>query len=492
MRCSPLDTVYEILITIDFSLYFLIVVIPLIMSVWVIVWAIVKRRFFRNRPIIVDSARGLNSGDLGCIIFMFASVFALAALGEAFLWELAISDYFSPEDPGDEKVKISLQSYDLSLDGYQGSELILYQLSMLTTTCIFAWWWLRLKRANVNGAFVLAMGGWTIARVALSLYRSLEETGLDVASIVANYEYPLMVAVALGILAVMVVEVKRGMRFANLVVFLLALLLTVLQILRFNFLDALYLMIIPSIAVSNWAVTSGLAMNVGSGTERMLAGLVLVGSVVFAVLVSVVVPLMIVAPEWATGTAKWGSGVDVDEIVILHVAAWTAPFIGSALVYIVVKRISLDGVSIEWASLSWLILSFIVIFWVTVITTELSGYTDAELDQFATYKDEPVLRPWSYFSLWVAGLGIFVLIFLFLLGRGALIRPPFAGSIWTAVMYAVMPMLAYSETPQILNVLYFFEMGLTLATLFAITCLVFGVGLPRIGTRFMERGYRLQ
>lgn len=54
------------------------------------------------------------------------------------------------------------------------------------------------------------------------------------------------------------------------------------------------------------------------------------------------------------------------------------------------------------------------------------------------------------------------------------VRPLFAASIWLAVLFAMTPLLAYPETPQILKVVYSFELALTLTMVFLITSLVFG------------------
>ena len=454
-----LDFVSSILVSIYYVLFYSALLLPLIL----IVWVIIKQRFSKNHKIIVGDARSLNTRDLVGVGLMFLCVFVLAVLVEAVLWI-----WLTESDPQSEfeKVKIlnrsdNLSSYSATYN-YQLIEYIWYQLSMLATTFIFAWWWLRLKRANVNGAFVLAAGGWAMASAVLGVYRSLDETGLDVASIADNYEYALMLAIALGVLVVLAVELKRGMRYANLVVFLLALSIAMIQVLQNNlFLQMLYLMVVPSFAISNWVLISRPAMIVGSGRDRVLAGLVLAGSVVLAVLFFVVVPLMIVAPEWATGAAEWGSGVGINEIVILDLVAWTAPFIGSAVVYIVVKRISIDRIGIEWASLSWLILSFIATFWGLIIEDGLN-----------------VVRFYGLvnFPIGVPILSTVILIFLFLLGRGAAIRPLLPASIWMMAVLFSQPILLWPlGVPQITQVLYLFELALTFAMVFVISCLVFGM-----------------
>ena len=445
-----LDFVGSILASIYIYLPLIGFLSPLILSICVII----KSRFSKNHKIIVGDARSLNARDLVGVGLMFLCMFILFVLVEVVLWIWS-------DDSSNNSA-----TYD-----YQLIEGIWYELSMLATTCIFAWWWLRLKRANINGAFVLAMGGWVMASAVLGVYRSLDETGLDVASIADNYEYALMLAIALGVLAVLAVELKRGMRFANLVVFLLALSLAVIQVLQANFVQALYLTIVPSFVISNWVLISRPAMIVGSGRDRVLAGLVLAGSVALAVLFFVVVPLMIVVPEWATGAAKWDSGVDINEIVILRLTAWTAPFIGSAVVYIVVKRISIDRSSTEWASLSWLILSFIVTFWGLIIEYGLSEVI------FYLY----LFYFLFYSPIWIPILVTVILIFLLLFGRGAAIRPLLPASIWMVVVSFVMTELLDPGVPLILQVLHSFELALTLAMVFVISCLVFGEGLPRIG-----------
>ena len=337
-------------------------------------------------------------------------------------------------------------------------EFIWYQLLLMTNTGVFAWWWFVLKRKNIRNAFVFATAGWVIVRVILYTHRSLAEAGFNIAYIEVGSESTLVLVVALGVLTVLVFELKRGMIAANFIVFTLALLLVVPQILQTHFLDAMFIMIMPSIAIANWVGTSRPVRTVASGRSKIVASLALVASVAVAVLVSGVVPLMIVAPNWATG-------IGVDEIVILHLAAWTAPFIGSVAVYIVIKRIANDPISTEWASVAWLILNFMAAFWSSIINIELSGLANLGGTIFGIG---------VVLSIGIGALAVSVLIGSLLLGRGAVVRPLFAASIWLAVLYAMTPLLAYSEIPQILKVLYSFELALTLTMVFFITSRVFG------------------
>lgn len=337
-------------------------------------------------------------------------------------------------------------------------EFIWYQLLLMTNTGVFAWWWFVLKRKNVRNAFVFATAGWVIVRVILYTHRSLAEAGFNIAYIEVGSESTLVLVVALGVLTVLVFELKRGMIAANFIIFILALLLVVPQIFQTHFLDAMFIMIMPSIAIANWVGTSRPVRTVASGRSKIVASLALVASVAVAVLVSGVVPLMIVAPNWATG-------IGVDEIVILHLAAWTAPFIGSVAVYIVIKRIANDPISAEWASVAWLILNFMAAFWSSIINIELSGLANLGGTIFGIG---------VVLSIGIGALAVSVLIGSLLLGRGAVVRPLFAASIWLAVLYAMTPLLAYSEIPQILKVLYSFELALTLTMVFFITSRVFG------------------
>ena len=387
-------------------------------------------------------ARGLCIKDVVGVGWMFSSVCGWAVLG-SFLWK---------ED------KISNLYHVPSGTGYQFGGFVWYELSMIMTTWIFSWWWLRLKTDNVKSAFVFAIGGWAITRAILSSYRSSGVIGFDFVSIDVNVEDALVIVAALAVLVVLMAEAIGRIKAANVIVFILVLLLIVPQILETHFIDAIYIMIIPSVAIANWVEKSRPVMVVTSDRAKIVSTLALAGSVAGAVVISGIVPLMIIGPNRATG-------IDLNQIVILHSAAWTAPFIGSTVAYIVIKRISNDPVVMEWATVAWLILNYLAAFWSSTINIELSDLANLE-DAF--------LGIGVGLSLGIGALAVGVLVSSLLLGRGTVVRPLFAASIWLAVLYAMTPLLAYSETPQVLKVMYSFELALTLTMVFLITSRVFG------------------
>lgn len=220
-------------------------------------------------------------------------------------------------------------------------------------------------------------------------------------------------------------------------------------------------MIIPSVAITNWILTSAPGMIILSG--KIKVALIFAGSVALATLMSGVVPHLIVAPNWSTA-------VDIEKVMILHFATWTAPFIGSAVTYFFMKRISLELINKEWVSLTWLILNIMAVAWSSAIHFALSGPSDM-VDATLGFR---LMQ-----SVMISFLSIGVLLISLLLGRGTAIRPLFAASIWLAVLNAMTPGLMHAETPEILKILYSFELGLTLAAVFFITSWVFGVGSPR-------------
>ena len=341
-----------------------------------------------------------------------------------------------------------------------------YEILLLATTCMFAWWWFQLKSYYVNYAFVWAMGGWAITRAGLSIYRFIAATDFNSMSWESMAGSTLTFVVALVILIVLVCHFKKLIIASNALIFALALLIVVPQILRTLSLDAIYIIIIPSIAIAHWLAASRPVIITPTGRRKILTSLVLMGSVTVVMLIFGVIPLIIVAPNLR-------AGVDVDEIVILNLAAWTAPFIGSAVVYIGIKRISIDPISREWASLAWLILNFMAAFWSSIIDTELSEPANS---------GDAILEIGLVYSIGIGTLAVAILMGSLLLGRGAAIRPLFAASIWLAVWHAMTPLLTYSEIPQVLKMLYSFELALTLTMVFVITSWVFGVGSPRKAT----------
>ncbi len=338
-----------------------------------------------------------------------------------------------------------------------------YEILLLATTCIFAWWWFYLKSHYINYAFVWAMGGWAITRAGLSISHLIAATDFNSMPSESMAVSTLAFVAAMVILIVLVCHFKKLIVASNALIFALALLIVVPQILRTLSLDAIYIIIIPSIAIANWLAASRPVMVTPSGRRKILTSLVLVGSVTVVVLIFGIVPFMIVAPNWR-------AGVDIDEIVILNLAAWTAPFIGSAVVYIGIKRISIDPISREWASLAWLILNFMAAFWSSIINTELSKLANS---------GDAVLEIGLVYSIGIGTLAVGILMGSLLLGRGVAIRPLFAASIWLAVWHAMIPLLTYSEIPQVLKMLYSFELALTLTMVFVITSWVFGEGSPR-------------
>ena len=444
--------------------YFTIYLSTLIAPIFAVVYGVflsIKNRRERNRVTSIDRkprssvARNLFVGDLVGVGWMFLCVCAWAVLGGV-IWD---------EEPIHDLI------HDTSVNVYQFGESVWHELSLMAVTCIYAWWWIRLKRENVKSAFVLAIGGFAIARAILSLYRSLETVGFDVASIDSKGEFIFTVAVVFVTLGVLIIELKRRLIAVNFIVFILALLLVVPQISKTHLLDAIYIMIIPSVAIANWVATSRQSLPGSSNRSKMLAGLVLIGSVAVAVLISGIIPFVIIAPNRATG-------LDVDETVILHLTAWTSPFVGSALVYFVIKRISIDPINMEWASLAWLILNFMAAFWVTRINIQAGGLV---------YLGDVLFDFWLVISIGIGASGAAVILVSLLLGRGATVRPLFAASIWLAVLYAMTPLLAHPETPQILRVLYSLELALTLAMVFFITSRVFGAGSPKSGWSAVRR-----
>ena len=335
---------------------------------------------------------------------------------------------------------------------------IWYELMLVASTWVFTWWWFRLRRIPVRGAFIYAISGWMLFRAVLHTYQSLSENEQNIFFMEMIYPNILIIGVPLIALTVVAYELKKKIPYVNSLMLALALVQVIPQIKVTLLLDAIYIMIIPSIAIVNQLVATKRLTLMVSVKPNFLAFLSFASSVIVVAVVCGAISFAIVDPHTI-------AEVDVINTVLLHMVVWIAPFIGSALVYIFIKKTANQHYNMEWASLAWLILNYGAALWMTIINIELGGFANLS-DAF--------LGIGFILSVGIASLGVIVLFVSLLLGRGVVIRPLFAASIWLAVLYAMMPLLAHPETPQVLKVLYGVELALTLGAVFFITSRVFG------------------
>ena len=335
---------------------------------------------------------------------------------------------------------------------------IWYELMLVANTWVFTCWWFRLSHIPVRGAFIYAISGWMLFRAVLHTYQSLSEYGQDIFFMEMIYPDILIIGVPLIALTLVAYELKKKIPYVNIFMLVLALVQVIPEIKVTLLLDAIYIMIIPSIAIANQLATTKRLIPMVSVKSNFLASLSFASSVAVVAVVCGAISFMIVDPHAITE-------MDVINAVSFHMVVWMAPFIGSALVYIFIKKTANPQYNMEWASLAWLILNYAAVFWITMINIELDGFANLS-DAF--------LGIGLMLSVGIASLGVIVLFVSLLLGRGVVIRPLFAASIWLAVLYAMTPLLAHSETPQVLKVLYGVELALTLGAVFFITSRVFG------------------